>query len=1191
MISISDLPVTLPELKSYESLDRLSRTLDEIDRVAFEHDFGHLFRVGEVVEGLYEVRGVATGGQGAVYFVRHRDWDMLLAMKTPHHHVWSNQRGRRRYLQEAETWINLGKHPNVATAFYVREINAIPRIFVEYADSGTLLDILNLRGQRSRRQEVDIAIQLIDGLDYVHANGLVHRDLKPNNVLVWSDGSIKITDFGLSAARTAGDQITAGAQTGTLIGTPRYMAPEQWMGAQDLENHADFYALGIILYELFARRFPYETAFQAGVGLDLLRAAHTTAAPLPLHALCPDLPPALADAVQACLAKAPADRPDRLTALRQGFLSLFEAQTGGAYARFQKDALILRADDLNNRGISLMDLGRGDEARSQLRNALDSDPMHPEANYNLGLIRWRTGEHTDTDLVSTLEKVALRMPEARYHLGLCHLERGDAPAAVQELGANVALVPHHATGHKYLTYALLANRQYADAVCVADRTQQLLPYDVDASRLAALAHSLHVGEAPAPAAPRLAYEAVVLPLPIAGAEVLGIDCSDGRVILVENGRNVLAWDLVSGAVHPVSMPDLPSGERSRLHYLGARKLLLLTRSHGTVRGEVWDVAAACKVADVPVPLSSLWASEDDWCYQDDQLYFLGEGDGPVKDRHIMLCLAGADKPLPKIVVVGRIHTFTARPKQELLMVAVEHQLEWWKPTGVSGSVLYDPPASAATFVDVIPEAGSSSSRVVAGYADGRIRLWDLLHDGHNYGIKLIRAMHGHTDSVRHAALNTSGSHLASAASDGTVRIWDAACGRCLRTLPCELGREARTGWLDDHTVIAYERSKPIFCWRLPTQSVRVPLEAVRPKSSLASLNISNALLSALQGADLLAKQGRAGEAYALLRHTQTLPDLARDAQLLGALEILGSHGRRVAVRSCWLRAVLKLPWSITALAPVDRDLLLVGIGRNLELWNWQTGERSARLGQHGDDITFVYVSANGKTVATMGGSADVRVWDLERRTPLFLLSRHGAFKTVSVNDACTRLVSADASTPRLVAWDIEIQEPILALSLSSPVAGLQVSPNKGTLTIVLKDGDFLRSDIDGRNGSYRGTVGKCDRAVVSPSGNRVAITPAGSQDAQIFDISNLAPISLTTLEQCREVLFWDGDSKTAFLLGSHVFRIQSLLKDGTPTLFTSEPLEEEILRLALSDTGRYIFTGGADGTIRCWETDWDLAFS
>jgi len=420
---------------------------------------------GEVIEGRYEVLGELTGGaMGQVYRVRHRAWGIELAIKSPQLHLIADEVLRERFIREAESWVDLGLHPHITTCYYVAQIEGIPRIVLEYVEGGTLRDWIG-RGAFLQDWEtpLGVAIQLCLGLEYAHSKGTIHRDLKPANVLMTKEGTPKLTDFGLvrrnvqeaePAERTERPtEIAGGTQAGTILGTPEYMAPEQWIGAEQTGVHTDIYALGLILYELFCGRPPFELAEALCYAHPKLRQwewkrMHSQA-PIPdPHQWRRGLPEELAALLKDCLAKTPGDRPPGATAVRERLEAVYLMQLGRASPYLQAaDAVGLQADNLNNRALSYLDLGRKAEAEAAWQSALNSDPQHPEVVYNRGLFLWRQGHLTDDMLVKQLEGVLATQGDqrqARYLLSLVHLERGEVDQALLLLEEAVRQAPREA---------------------------------------------------------------------------------------------------------------------------------------------------------------------------------------------------------------------------------------------------------------------------------------------------------------------------------------------------------------------------------------------------------------------------------------------------------------------------------------------------------------------------------------------------------------------------------------------------------------------------------------------------------------------------------------------------------------------------------------------------------------------------
>lgn len=161
---------------------------------------------------------------------------------------------RERFLREARMAARLS-HPNIVGIHDVGEENGIPYIVMEYVEGETLADLIGREAPLDSDRAVELLLQVCAGLEHAHAAGLVHRDIKPQNLLLRTDGTLKVADFGI-ARPLDGTQVT---QVGTVLGTASYLAPEQALGER-VTGAADIYSLGAVAYELLSGRPPYQFA-------------------------------------------------------------------------------------------------------------------------------------------------------------------------------------------------------------------------------------------------------------------------------------------------------------------------------------------------------------------------------------------------------------------------------------------------------------------------------------------------------------------------------------------------------------------------------------------------------------------------------------------------------------------------------------------------------------------------------------------------------------------------------------------------------------------------------------------------------------------------------------------------------------------------------------------------------------------
>jgi serine/threonine-protein kinase len=272
----------------------------------------------ESLPGNYEnLEQIGQGGMGTVYRANQPGMDRVVAIKVIHAASSSDPTLVQRFEQEAKLIVRL-QHPHLLPVYEYNSHHQPPFIVMRYLEGGTLRDVLT-REKRLPPGEVLFTVrQLASALDYAHRQGVIHRDVKPSNVLFDEDGNAYLMDFGLARLTQGGAALT---QSGLAIGTPNYMPPEQAMGAGEVDHRADIYSLGVMLFEMFTGRLPFGGESSVAIIMQHIRDSIPRAT-----AYNDELTPEIDHIIEWAMAKAPEDRYQSATELTDALTSVLGAQ-------------------------------------------------------------------------------------------------------------------------------------------------------------------------------------------------------------------------------------------------------------------------------------------------------------------------------------------------------------------------------------------------------------------------------------------------------------------------------------------------------------------------------------------------------------------------------------------------------------------------------------------------------------------------------------------------------------------------------------------------------------------------------------------------------------------------------------------------------------------------------------------------
>ena len=262
--------------------------------------------VGEVIAGRYELEEVIDhGGMSTVYRGHDRMLERTVALKILHAHFGDDAEYVERFRREARAVAQLS-HPNIVTVIDRGSSDGHQFIVFEYVEGENLKQLIERTGPLPVERVVELGIAIADALAFAHARDLVHRDVKPQNILIDKAGDAKVTDFGIVRSLDVEGGVT---QTGTVLGTSNYLSPEQAAGSP-VTPATDIYSLGVVLYELLTGDVPFR-----GDSLVVVAMKHVTENPPDLLDQRPDAPPRLAAAVARALEKDPEERFASMDAL------------------------------------------------------------------------------------------------------------------------------------------------------------------------------------------------------------------------------------------------------------------------------------------------------------------------------------------------------------------------------------------------------------------------------------------------------------------------------------------------------------------------------------------------------------------------------------------------------------------------------------------------------------------------------------------------------------------------------------------------------------------------------------------------------------------------------------------------------------------------------------------------------------
>lgn len=1203
------------------------------------------WQVGEFIDNSYEViERVGKGGMGTVYRVRHPDWESDLAVKVPLPELVSEGISKERFIREAHTWIDLGMHPNIVRCWFVRELGGIPLLFLDFLPGGSLKKWkkkgLLKPGEWDRI--LDFCIQACDGLGYAHSLGVIHRDVKPANLLIAEDGRLCVTDFGLVKVREVEDpqpdppSIPAQAEeaqvlarvasrysqeedseessvsssqsswtltrTGSILGTPEYGAPEQWAGPRHVFATADIYALGVMLFEFCCGRRPFDDG-QKRQPMSILIGRHLSARPPHPWDLNKEVPEELCKVILQCLAKEPGDRPPSMMDLRHRLTGIYKHLTGQVYPRPLPRPGVQRADALNNKAVSLWNLGKSQEAFSAWREASKLDAVHPETVHNRSVLQWRLGQIDANEALQRLTHSKTAYPEAGFYVGLFHLENSNPSAAEAELAAALQ-VPSIATdpnawralgdARMYLQQYPAAERAYGKALEIApddEQAQQRREMARRGERTTAAGRVLFPSSTPRHQLQLTAAPSAVALLPdgnllcatrealekwnlreqsLSWRRELGEVGAVGRLQVVEN--RVLAMDAANGAIW-----DLQRG--IQLGQLSERGRFFAITDQGEtalIGGSRLDLVSLPDLQPVQTYIGHDKRITAVAVARNDELFLSASCDQTLRlwERESGLCLQVLEGhseivECAAMTVDGAFGVSGGRDASVRFWSLANGECLWRGKTRAPVRQLW--------------LTRDERYLVLSCWSDERefVEVWDITS-----GERLFERVGAAV------SLDPSGRFLLSAGRQQKpfeLTLWEIPSGRPLRRLSLHTHPLASISMSDDGCLAASASQNGTVCVWEVDEANRVfgrALVVTRSQSHEESERTAAVFLQHLVGAEEALASADLPRAHSLLLKARAVTGYRRDPRALSLNAQLQTRLARKQVASCWqLRELTEdsptqalsifsngkealsasgkfiLLWELSsgsclrgftghtdqvqtlALSEETGKVLSGGLDGGLRLWDVRTGDCIGTFGASPEGVLQVALSQDATLGAALTRDGGLSVWDLEQGS--LIRSFPGHSRRMAVTPDCRRALVGDAGG-NLCAWNLLQDGGQVALEEDLPPATWLDITDSGHFGITANDDMVVVWDL---------RSGRCLQRCLA----QTTVTSVCCFQNGLYAISSGADGILR---------LWDLlEGRCLGLVEAH---------DGGAQLVSITP------------DGRFAVSAGADGSLKLWEFDWEL---
>lgn len=1121
-----------------------------------------LVNQGDVIDGRYKVLDmVGKGGMGVVFRVWHSEWNMEMAMKIPHSHILLDETVRSRFIVEAQTWVELGLHPNIVQCWYVREFDDNLFLFADYISGGNLKE-------KMRKEEIgpgcledifDLVIQAVDGLGFAHKNGVVHRDIKPANMLITENGRLCVTDFGLAKIMDRdrmkpqkGDTEFSGYSTeesetltfaGSVLGTPEYGSPEQWADSEHIDFRSDIYSMGVVLFELLCGRRPFDDGIHREP-VHVLIGRHLSAAPPDPLKYNTGLSGNLSNLILKCLQKDPGKRPESMPAFREELCGIFFEMFGKPYERPSPEYADLRADSLNNKAVSLWDLKKGKRSNDTFLKALSYDPLHLEALTNLSVIHWQRGKITDQLLLMKMDE-----------LSSIHDRRAEYWRIMGEIN--------------------IARCALDDALYSLQHAKRLDPDNKRTLKLTAYAENLNQR--------RKRLSKMVWQLPGHKGEVKCVSLDKTGKFGVSGGsdRKINFWSLERGRI--ISTFGIQSGGMSSVAMFPNGKYALAGSSEyeGNVRFiETWSGKCTKEFSGHQgrVVCADVHKNGELGLTAGQDRVFRVWDLNRMEPAHFFKGMAG-----PNRIYEGITNSAVISPDTKLILAGCEdcaiRLLYLTSGFCVKTMRGHKKQVTVVAF-------DRSGKYALSGSKDNSVRLWDIEAG------KCLKIYSGHTDTV--SAVFLRANIVISSSLDGSIRFWNVETGSCLRTISeSNSGIEDLNHSLKGNCAISGNSDGKIGYLHTDFRKSELPLNLSKIRD-FKSLNKAKKNVRVLiQTIENHIQNNDAENALILLRKLRKEPGYERDSRSIGLWNKIGRLARIAGINSCWSVRDFKGHGDGTRAVSFNAkgDYAISASSFNaIKTWSVANGNCVHTLTSPKHKIIYSKICDDDRFVYTL--SDRLRKWNLETG---------GLVKEFPVNIKNVELMALSPNeryvlsenpyfynkTDSLSLWGLSDSEPCHQFEgHSKKVKVIEFSPNSMFALSGSDDKHIRLWNIYHRHCIFilKGHKGPVTSLCFNSNG-LMFLSGGEDKTIRLWDICKGKCVRIIRgfSNSIGKILFCKDDRFAVAVDDNHISFLD-LVSGNRILRFKAH--ESKINDISLSPDGQFLLTAGNGRMMKLWEMDW-----